>query len=380
MGISFQTSSNINTLPLPAAPAAADNNSALPFPARSLQAVLERSLKHRTWQPRRLPSDIAMQKMWNNAKKAIEEHTQRATPGYAVLNDALPSLEKLANQRALEPLRLTHVSADAQGVRHSMEDAHFFKEIEQGALTGVFDGHGGAEVAKAANELFQRDFSTILQNCEGNVHQAFEQLIQQIQAKVASDDVLRWMGSTAVVCFIDKQTQRIYTATLGDSEANLYRKIDNQLQSIPLSCVRDWSSQKDADRAAVALNDPDIAEIWPQIPNPKMLRFPNPFYGVNVSRSFGDLKWNERRPQNSPPAEKDKPGVFYKPKITVNQLQPGDLLVLACDGLKDYVPEEEICAQIQAAGDQNVAERLVDYALNVRLSRDNVTVLAVAVQ
>ena len=46
-----------------------------------------------------------------------------------------------------------------QGWRTAMEDEHIAKECMQldgkkGMLFGVFDGHGGAEVAKFANEMF----------------------------------------------------------------------------------------------------------------------------------------------------------------------------------------------------------------------------------
>jgi serine/threonine protein phosphatase PrpC len=172
-----------------------------------------------------------------------------------------------------------------------------------------------------------------------------------------------------VVCYVDKKTHHIYTATLGDSEANIYRKFDDKLKSIPLSCIRDWSSKKDAHRASIALGRPQIAINWPKISNPKYLRFPYPFFGINVSRSIGDVLLS-----GSP----EKPGVIHKPKITRIQVKSGDLLILACDGLKDYVSDNEIVSILKNPP-PNPAKHLVNYAIDEGNSLDNVTVLAIAI-
>ena len=51
-------------------------------------------------------------------------------------------------------------STAMQGWRESMEDAHFAREItladqSKGMLFGVFDGHGGHQVAAHAEKYFQ---------------------------------------------------------------------------------------------------------------------------------------------------------------------------------------------------------------------------------
>jgi serine/threonine protein phosphatase PrpC len=312
-----------------------------------------------------------MQKMWKNAKKAIEEHEGKEEI-YASPEESLPPMALLVDAAPLTPLQLIHHVAEAQGVRDTMEDAHFFKEIEQGTITGILDGHGGSAVATHASTLFQEKFSAALTKAQGNVHEAFETVIHEIHEDIASHRNWDKIGSTAVLSFIDKNTHLIYTATLGDSEANVYRKIDGELKSIPLSCVRDWSSRKDAQRAAIALNRPKIAKQWPLI-HPKVLRFPSSRYGVNVSRAFGDVDLT---------GTVEHPGVIHKPKITVNQLKPGDTLILACDGLKDYVSETTIAALLALPFPEEdtstiAAALLVNYAL--LSSRDNISVMAIKV-
>lgn len=311
-------------------------------------------------------------KMWKNAKKAIEEHKDKKSPGaYAVLEEGLPPLESLIVP-AFKPLVFGYQVAEGQGVRPTMEDAHFYKETDEWVIAGVLDGHGGRQVAEHASQAFQEKFPQRLTDHEGNVHKALNAAIEEIQKEIAQNDEWNYIGSVAVFLFIDKKSSLVYTATIGDSEANIYRVINEQIKSIPLSCVRDWGCKKEARRAGEVLENPVIPVIWPHIAEPKMIRFPFPHYGVNVSRALGDLGWSDIG---------GKLGIITKPKITINQVRDGDFIVLACDGLKDYAREEEIIAQIARHEDpKTLAQHLVDYALGPKNSKDNVTVMTIFVK
>lgn len=307
-----------------------------------------------------------------NTKKAITEHRKKEKDNpeiYVNLTEGVPEIS--SPLKAVPGLEFAYSVYDAIGPRRFMEDAHSFTKIPQGIVTAVFDGHGGKAVANFANDYLQKHFATVLKRKHGDVRQAFEAIINEIHDEVCKKEQWNSIGSTAVICFIDKKTNLIYTATLGDSEANIYRTINGQLKSIPLSCVRDWSSQKDARRAAAALGVPEIAERWPEAQDPKILRYPFPDCGVNVSRAIGDVASNIH----------DIPAISHKPKTTVNQILPGDLLILACDGLKDYVSEGEIVQVISETREtqKNIPEALVNYALQDRQGQDNVTVVSVEV-
>lgn len=317
-----------------------------------------------------------LDKMWRTGCKALVEH-QKISSVYARVTQSL-----FLDRKESTPLKLTHTFADDIGPRPTMEDAHFFQEIEQGTIVGVFDGHGGKEVSKYASEQFRARFAEVLKAHKGNAYQAFHTLIDKIHKEVARKSQWNHMGSTAVISFIDKETHQIITATLGDSEANIYRSGE----SIPLSAVRDWTSKKDKQRLINAHGK--HAENWFKRygDNPKHIRS-HLQYGVNVSRAIGDVDetgtWAN-------------PLVIHKPKITVNKLQKGDIVVLACDGLKDYVPEQEIadivfsswtirnicrwmfttfCCQTP----KTLAQTLVNHAVYTRSAKDNVTVIAVEV-
>lgn len=311
----------------------------------------------------------SLEKMRINAKKALIEHRQKSSENSAFIKeDYIPSREELLSEKH-KSLSFSHNFAEAQGPRDQMEDAHFYQSIPEGILAGVFDGHGGKEVAEYASQEFAKRFSKTLQNHKGDVYSTFTNLVDQIHDEVVKNRSWNVIGSTAVVCFVDKKTHAVYTATLGDSEANIYRKKDNKLVSIPLSCIRDWCSKKDFKRLLKAHNfskqeEKDYAKI------PAKQRRSNLIFGVNVSRAIGDYDQT---------GTKQKPILVHKPKITVNMLHPNDLLVLACDGLKDYVSENKIISVIGnsiSSKSKNISQDLVNRAMK-QFALDNVTVLTI---
>lgn len=347
-----------------------------------------------------LSSSQSLQKMIHNQQKAVNEHA-KLSPVFASATQALPT-PKALSEKEITPLKFSHHFADSIGPRPTMEDAHFTIEIEQGTLAGVFDGHGGRQIPDYASQEFQKRFSAVLKESDGNVLKAFERLIHEIHQEVAEKPEWSNHGSTAVICFIDKETSQIYTATLGDSEANIYREVDGSPISIPLSLVRDWTDKKDAARLEKAMGLPSghVAGRLKSGADPKEIRLCLNFpaktaikerRGINVSRAIGDIHST---------GTKDKPGIIHKPKITVNKLQKGDLVILACDGLKDYAPEHEIidtilyskawticnivrwifrfiASWITWSHQKGVAQDLVNYAVNTKSAQDNVTVIAI---
>lgn len=315
------------------------------------------------WRNESLSADEAMDRMESNARRCFEDHGKKNT------NLA----ERVTNwdQTTPEPLHFTHQVADAKGPRDQMEDAHFYKELDGGIMAGVFDGHGGKEVSAFASEKFQEYFPKILE-AEGNVHSAFEKAIHHIHQDVVKNSSWNAMGSTAVVSYIDTAKQRVYTATLGDSEATIYRKVNLGLsvQAIPLSIVSDWKS--DINRLANAFGARLVSQ-WVRYVNfqTKAIRS-HLFEGVNVSRAIGDVK------ETGSPL---RPLVIHKPEITVSKISKGDKLVLACDGLYDFLPEDEIKSVIRSSPKDSVATDLMKAALGKMDSKhnDNVTVLAIDV-
>lgn len=334
------------------------------------------------WRPRKLEETTAKMKMIHNSLKAALECRSRSNQICYLDNLAGPkeSLELILNSHGESELpAASEISVgEAQGKRAYMEDASFCIENENRILAGVFDGHGGNLVSNFICLNFRDQFDRVLEKCKGNIHTAFEKIFYEIQEKLLKDKLIECfgVGSTAVVSYIDKKTGLVYTATLGDSEANIYRVIKEKMKSICLSPIRNWGSQKDANRMAIYRKDPDFAEKWPKNRDPKTLRS-GLLSGVNVSRAFGDFKYT---------GKPKKPLVISKPKITLNKMKRGDILVLACDGLKDYVPEREIIKCLEMSLDEtngqsfkNIAKVLVSNAIKKWKSQDNVTVIVIKI-
>jgi len=184
-----------------------------------------------SWTPRSFSIQKCMQKMLRNLVKALAEHKKTAPEPSPGLSKAYPG--KIPPIITPQPVTLSCSEYEAQGRRAFMEDAHIYLEEEEGYLAGVFDGHGGANVSKAIKEHLEKEFFTLLKKMQGNVYCVFETFIYQLHQKIIEMgsqpgmSFLKRQGSTLVICFIEKKTGLIYIATSGDSEAFLFRTLDN---------------------------------------------------------------------------------------------------------------------------------------------------------
>lgn len=335
----------------------------------------------------------SLEKMMKNQEKALIEHRKDCGEGVYVREISLLASDLQKEESG--DLELSYHFTAAQGARDRMEDTHFYKEIENGILTGVFDGHAGDEVSKYASDQFQQKFPKVLSQTRGDVHRAFRGVICQIHQEVANRSDWNKIGSTAVVSYIDKKTHQIFTATLGDSEANIYRKGESgKLVSIPLSCVRNWLSKRDRNRLCRFYGEKAVARRIvvimretgidsSSISLSQLLACRNVAKGIrssldsgmNVSRAIGDV---------ASAGSLIKPLIIHKPKITVNKVKPGDTVILACDGLKDFLTEKEIVSTVErrSVGTPQRAELLANELVVCALEKmdpgegygDNVTV------
>lgn len=300
-------------------------------------------------------------KLLANTKKALKEHSSTA---FFAFHSPYVSSRAIRLPKIKHPLQFLESIEERQGKRSSMEDASFILETDYSLFLGVFDGHGGSMVSSYAARRLSEIFSDYQGPCPKNIEEILKHSFLVVQQEIENLHS-NWAttGSTAVVSWIDKKENLLYTATLGDSTANIYRLIKDKWQSIPLSCIRNWSSKRDRASAKRALGE----EI-PFKDTPKEMRHPLPGFsvysgcGLNVSRALGDVAYK---------------GVIHIPKITLIGIVPGDIIILACDGLKDFVAEEEIIEQIGFCKSfRNIAKQLATYAIEEGCSSDNVSIIA----
>ena len=114
-----------------------------------------------------------------------------------------------------------------------MEDAHVVFEVKgdpsHAIVFGVFDGHGGKEVAGFCKENIQK----ILQEQEPLKKQNYKEALRltflELDAKVKKEDYADMAGTTSCVLLVTDDM--IYCANAGDSRAVLFSGND----AIPLS-------------------------------------------------------------------------------------------------------------------------------------------------
>ncbi len=285
-------------------------------------------------------------RMQRNLEKAISEHRAlNAKAPYATMEMLTGSNPPVAT------LAFVHGSDEIQGLRGNMEDEHFYQENDVSILTGVFDGHGGQGAATHAKTETPKLFFEILKEQQGNIVKTFEVLCQRVHDSYED----QFTGTTAVICYIDKSTGTVYTATVADAEANVYREIDGSLRSIPLSPIRDWNTDdKYLDEAKYTITDKGLGD------KPRL-------DGINISRAIGD---------------KHHLPISQKPKVTHFRMLPGDTLILCCDGLKDFASEATICETVtehRDSSEKDLAQALTQVSCKNQNSwyNDNVSVIVV---
>lgn len=323
------------------------------------------------WVPKERSKEEAKEKMKACLRLALTEKKQ--TEGRSYLS--LEEYQALTVQKRKEknPLFFFHESVAKKGKRPTMEDAHICLSHPKGLLVAVFDGHGGNAIALKLKSRFENQFFPLLEENQDDVYKTLQSLIFEISIEVYKKEG-QHCGSTAVISFLSSNKRKIYTATVGDSEANIYRMIENRCRSIPLSRPLNWTHPKEATRAATVLQQPDLVEKWTRISDPKRVRYPWGASGLNVSRSLGDYQWN---------AAAKAQGVTSKPSITCCDLQEGDYVTLMCDGIKDFYPEDCIRDHIELFTDlrekNGMIQRIAHLALDIYQSTDNITGIGIQV-
>lgn len=297
-----------------------------------------------------------MAKMLKNQRKAIEEHQAKfgfferlsiklgiQRNFYATVDEGLPSIEELEKFDASKPLTLHHAEKNLCFPINVNRD--FKLDKPNWMLTGIFTGYSmnffdqlkAQDLAYNANDLVKFEFEKAFNLSNENVHLALTSTIHYVHRYMDNKNY-RKAGVIGVLTFIDKRNYKVYTATIGHKcEATIYRQIKGRLKTIPLSCQRHWASKKDAERAAKYSQCPNIATEWPKN-DPENLYIgtsflpPNVYYlSYNVSRGLGEN------------VASNEPGrVIHKPKITVNKLMTGDIVLLSSQVYRNGISDRTI--------------------------------------
>ncbi len=258
---------------------------------------------------------------------------------------------------------------EARGRRFTMEDTHIVEEDALGdgstALFAIFDGHGGSEVSMYLEEHFVTIFRESFEKVKDDDNAYQEALrIAFKESDIALQKHKPWRGgSTGVVALLVNNTDW-YIANCGDSEAVIYRH--GGCESEALSSTRCITKKH---------TPQDMEETNRIIDAGGCVLFGRVDGCLAVTRSFGDFEYVSRYGSR-------KGVVIADPYIAHHPASEDDVLILACDGLWDvfsYEAAVRFCDDILLRNDTsvNVAECLVESAINERKSTDNVSVIVI---
>lgn len=237
--------------------------------------------------------------------------------------------------------------ASQQGKRPEMQDSHTAVAGHGGLFLGVFDGHGegGEEVSAALANLLPSRFFYWLDEGQ-DVQGAMTASYRDAEAELARYGA----GSTAVTAFVRGQT--ITVANVGDSEA-LWIGAKGRRK---LTTVHRPSNKSERDRIykAGAFVEGHYMMGWHDL------------RGLAMTRAFGDYHLRDV-------------GLNATPALHEQRGEPG-WLVLACDGVWDYMPVKAVARIVlESATGQVAAEKIVSAALGLYKSRDNVSAMVLEV-
>lgn len=229
--------------------------------------------------------------------------------------------------------------SERQGVRPTMEDAyaHDSLELVPGAAKahyfGIFDGHGGSQSANYAGENAAKEFREAYLNIEEETnplmqagHNPLEQagsapsqtrLIQGAleQSYIDLDKKMQQQfqdGTAAVSAVIDGKN--LYLGWAGDSRA-VVADANGTIKAATVDHKPDASAEKARVEAAEGIVV-FMGKAWR-------------INGLAMSRSLGDNMTKKAIKPNI---------IIPNPElITVDNLQKGDIIILACDGLWDVM-------------------------------------------
>eukprot|EP00744_Colponema_vietnamica_P014718 GILI01020606.1.p1 GENE.GILI01020606.1~~GILI01020606.1.p1 ORF type:complete len:534 (-),score=101.62 GILI01020606.1:110-1711(-) len=265
-----------------------------------------------------------------------------------------------------------------QGARGTMEDTEV--AIQELGLSskffssffGVYDGHGGSACAEYLAAHLHSRFKTVVNETGGldlstNVRKDLCSSLRKACLDVDSDflstssfDALA--SGAAAVC-VALVGDRVLAANVGDARAVLCSK----------GKAIDLSIDHKPDR-------PDELKRIEQAGG--HVTFRRVLGRLAVSRAFGDIEYKGRNPEST-----EQPLVVADPEIREWKMTDHDeFILLACDGLFDVFTSQDavdFCRRQLASMDvrmqdpSRVVKQLIDEAIQVRRSRDNVTAILI---
>jgi serine/threonine protein phosphatase PrpC len=259
------------------------------------------------------------------------------------------------------------------GQRESNEDAHLTELAlpfdANTAIFAVFDGHGGSK----ASRFCEKKFVSFLEKTKAYatdksaaLTEAFIKCDKKYIERVEDD------GCTALVVLLTTDNH-LYVAHAGDSRAIL---IPSTGDVVALTADHKPEQPKEKKRIEAAGHDVVRDTIVQHGKRVHTFRIDSV---LSVARSIGDAEYKD-----SFDLDAAEQAVTCVPDVSDRKVSPGDIVLLACDGLFDVMSNELVAEKVRkfrAAGDSldAAAKRLTESAIQELGSDDNVSVVLVEI-
>lgn len=221
-----------------------------------------------------------------------------------------------------------------QGWRMNMEDAHISDGTldTDSALFAVFDGHGGAEVAKFCSKNFGNELKKLTEYKEGRYEDALKRcflLMDEILVSAEGQKQLKNFadkdssesnaGCTANVVLI--RDKKIYIANAGDSRSLLYKAGKVTRLSEDHKPDNDIEKQRISNAGGFIIDGRVNGNL-------------------NLSRAIGDLEYKK-----NPKLKPQEQLISAMPDVKVINMESGDdvFILMGCDGVWEILSDDEIC-------------------------------------
>ena len=205
------------------------------------------------------------------------------------------------------PLIDTYVITDT-GTRNNMEDRYSLSQNNKSGLIigGVYDGHGGGDVAENASKIIPKELVMHARNGV-NIKEAFRKAFKT----ASSEGKHLYTGSTALAFLLQGNT--LIVANAGDCRMLLlYDKKEVQLTTDHRVTNKEELNRLLASGATIKGNRVFHGDC-----------------GLNISRALGDLAMK-------------KVGITEEPDIGVFKLPEKYILIAATDGLWCYLKNDQV--------------------------------------
>ncbi|KAL8197864.1 hypothetical protein R6Q57_023625 [Mikania cordata] len=255
-----------------------------------------------------------------------------------------------------------------------LEDQSQIESGPFGTFVGVYDGHGGPDVARYVCDNLFRHFQANSTESQGivtpeTIKRAFLEtengFINLVSQMWNSRPNIATVGSCCLVGVVHLQT--LFVANLGDSRVVLGRKVGNGGGVTAIQLSKEHNANLDNIRR-------ELRDLHPHDPQIVVMK-----HGVwrvkgiiQVSKSIGDAYMKHARYNREPIAAKFRlpepmvmPILSASPSIVCHPLQPGDsFLIFASDGLWEHLSNEEAVDIVHSSPRMGIAKRLVKAALH----------------